>query len=156
MSLVRWSPVRDLLSFPTDLFSMQREIDRMFDNVLRGGQHDESSFALTAWSPAVDITEHQNEYLVKMELPGVSKDDVKISIQDNLLSVHGEKKQEKELKDAKVHRMERSWGSFDRTFTLPSSVKADGIDAVYKDGILSITLPKAEEARRKQIEVKVK
>ena len=156
MSLVRWSPVRDLLSFPTDLFSMQKEIDRMFGNVLRSGLHEENAFALTAWSPAVDITEHQNEYLVKMELPGVSKDDVKISIQDNVLTVHGEKKQEKESKDAQYHRMERSWGSFDRSFTLPSSVKADGIDAVYKDGILSVTLPKAEDARRKQIEVKVK
>ena len=154
MSLIRWNPVRDLTTIPSDLFGMQREINRMFDNFFRGIQEEDSSFS--AWTPAVDIAEHDDAYLVKVELPGVSKDDVKITLESNILTIRGEKKQEKETKKENYHRMERSYGSFQRSFTLPSTVKSDKIDAVYKDGILTVTLPKEEEAKPKQIEVKVK
>lgn len=156
MSLIRWNPARDLQTFPSDVMNMQREINRMFDSFFRGGLADDDAFVASDWIPAVDIAEHENEYLVKLELPGVNKDDVKITMQNNILSVRGEKKKEKDSKGSDYHRVERSYGAFQRTFTLPSTVKADKIDASYSDGILTIVLPKAEEARTKQIEVKVK
>jgi HSP20 family protein len=156
MSLIRWNPTRELTGWTNDLFNMQREINRVFDNFFRGGVQADESFGLSYWTPAVDIAELENEYVVKVELPGVSKDDVKITLESNVLTIRGEKKQEKEAKDGNYHRVERSYGSFQRSFTLPTTVKNDKIDAVYKDGILTITLPKAEEAKPKQIEVKVK
>lgn len=156
MSLIRWTPSRDLMNWPSEVVSMRREINRLFDNFFRGGIQDDETFFTSAWTPAVDIAEEENEYLVKVELPGVNKDDVKITLESNILTIRGEKKKEKETKDENYHRLERSYGSFQRSFTLPSTVKSDKIDAVYKDGIVSITLPKAEEAKPKQIEVKVK
>jgi len=126
----------------------------MFDGFFRGtGDED---YAISSWTPAVDITEHDDQFVVKVELPGVNKDDVKIMLENNILTIRGEKKQEKETKKENYHRVERSYGSFQRSFTLPTTVKSDKIDAVYKDGILQIALPKAEEAKPKQIEVKVK
>jgi len=156
MSLVRWNPTRELMTFPGDVLNMQREINKMFDSFFRGGVVDDGTLATSLWSPAVDVAEHENEYRVKVELPGVSKDDVKITMQDNILTIRGEKKQEKESKESSYHRIERSYGAFQRSFTLPTTVKSDRIEATYKDGILTITLPKAEEAKPKQIEVKVK
>ena len=156
MSLVRWNPTRDLTIFPSDTLNMQREINRMFESFFHGIPGEESSFVSSAWTPAVDIAEHDNEYILKMELPGVSKDDVKISMQNNVLAVQGEKKQEKESKGSNYHRVERTYGAFQRFFTLPSTVKADRIDASCANGILNIKLPKADEAKSKQIEVKVK
>lgn len=138
------------------LTSFGREIDTMFDKFMCGGTADDGSHAFSHWMPAVDVTEHENAYEVKVELPGVNKDDVKITMQDDILTIRGEKKQEKESKNSSYHRIERSYGSFQRSFTLPTSVKHDQIDASYKDGILTIALPKAEEAKPKQIEVKVK
>jgi len=126
----------------------------MFDGFFRGtGDED---YAISSWTPAVDITEHDDQFVVKVELPGVNKDDVKITLENNILTIRGEKKQEKETKKENYHRVERSYGSFQRSFTLPTTVKSDKIDAAYKDGILQIALPKAEEAKPKQIEVKVK
>jgi HSP20 family protein len=156
MSIVRWNPARELATFPTDVLNMQREINKMFDHFFRGGTADDGSLGTSLWTPAVDVAEHDNEYLVKVELPGVNKDEVKITMQENILTIRGEKKQEKESKGSNYHRVERSYGSFQRSFTLPTSVKADKVEAAYKDGILSITLPKAEEAKPKQIDVKVK
>jgi HSP20 family protein len=103
----------------------------------------------------VDIAEEDDQYLVKVELPGVSKDDVKITMEGNLLTISGEKKGQKETKK-NYHALERSYGSFSRSFTLPTTVQGDKVAAEYKDGVLTINLPKAEEAKRKQIEVKVK
>ena len=155
MSLVRWNPARELATWPSDLFGIQREMNRMFDTMFRNDSRDDDS-AFTAWTPAVDIAEHDDEFVAKVELPGVNKEDVKITIESNILTIRGEKKQEKETKKENYHRVERSYGSFQRSFTLPSTVKSDKIDAIYKDGVLQITLPKAEEAKPKQIEVKVK
>jgi len=154
MSLIRWNPARELATWPSDLFGIQREINRMFDGFLRDNREEESTFM--TWAPAIDIAEHDNEYVVKVELPGVNKEDVKITLESNVMIISGEKKQEKEAKKENYHRVERSYGSFQRSFTLPTTVKSDKIDASYKDGILSILLPKAEEAKPKQIEVKVK
>jgi HSP20 family protein len=156
MAIVRWSPARELMpALSEEMFDMRRQINRMFDNLFRG-EVPESADLPSIWNPSVDIAERESEYVVKVELPGVSKDDVRITLEDALLTIRGEKKQEKESKEANYHRMERSYGSFQRSFTLPASVKADKIEASYRDGILTVTLPKADEARRKQIEVKVK
>ncbi len=155
MAIVRWNPTRELATFPTDILSMQREINRMFDDFFRSDRDESSLFAPT-WRPAVDIVEEDNAYVAKVELPGINKDDVKITMQDNVLTIRGEKKEEKKGKEENLHRVERYYGSFQRSFTLPTSVKSDKIEAEYKDGILTITMPKAEEAKPKQIEVKVK
>jgi HSP20 family protein len=156
MSIVRWNPVRELTTFPSDILGMQREINHMFDRFFRGGVLDDAEFPATGWVPAVDLAEKDDAYIAKVELPGVSKDDVKITLQDNIITIRGEKKDEKETKESNYHRVERSYGSFQRSFNLPTAVKGDKIEAQYKDGILTISLPKAEEAKRKQIEVKVK
>lgn len=150
MALIRWNPSRG-----TDLWNMQREINRMFDSFFQGGGRDED-FGPGLWTPAVDIAEQENDYVVKIELPGISKDDVKITLESNILTIRGEKKREQDLKEENYHRVERSYGAFQRSFTLPTTVRSDKIDASYKDGILTVLLPKAEEAKPKQIEVKVK
>jgi HSP20 family protein len=156
MPLIRWNPTRELGSFPSDILSMQREMNRMFDSLFHSGLPDETALPPTTWSPAVDIAEHDDGYVVKMEIPGVDKNDVKITMQDNTLTVRGEKKQERESRGSNYHRVERSFGAFQRSFTLSSSVKPEKIDASFKDGILNIELPKAEESKPKQIDVKVK
>ena len=107
------------------------------------------------WNPNSDITESDDDVIVTMELPGVVKDEVKISLQDNVLYVRGEKKQEKEDKNQNYHRIERSYGSFCRSFQLPTTVRADRIKAKYKDGVLSITLPKTEEVKPKEIPISI-
>jgi HSP20 family protein len=156
MTLIRWNPTRDLDRWPSDFFGIQRDINRMFDNFMRGGVQADESLDASYWTPAVDIAEQESAYEVKMELPGVNKEDVTISLESNILTIKGEKKQEKEEKSKNLHRVERSYGSFQRSFTLPTSVKGEKIDAVFNDGVLSITLPKVEEAKPKQIEVRVK
>jgi HSP20 family protein len=133
--------------------SFQREIDRLFDR-FRGGMADNGTTA--TYLPAVDIVEEKDDYIVKVDLPGLTKSDVKITVQNDVLTIRGEKKQEKESKDMNVHRMERSYGIFQRSFTLPSSVKSEKIDATFADGVLTIALPKVEEAKPKEIEVRVK
>jgi HSP20 family protein len=156
MSLIRWNPSRELPAFPSDLLSMQRDINRIFDSFFRTGWADDTGLAPSTWSPATDVAENGDSYLVKVELPGVSRDDVKITMQDNLLTIRGEKKQEQETTERGFHRVERSYGTFQRSFTLPSTVKADAVDASFKDGILTVRLPKTEEAKPKVIDVSVK
>jgi HSP20 family protein len=108
------------------------------------------------WTPTCDIYETEKEVVVKAELPGLKKEDVQVSIDNNLLSIHGERKFEEETKKENYYRVERSYGEFLRTFTLPAFVDATKINAEFKDGILTLNLPKKEEAKPKQIEVKVK
>jgi HSP20 family protein len=156
MSLVRWNPVRDLATFPSGMLNVQGEINRMFDSFFNGGTLEGNSLMPATWSPAVDLSERDNEYVLKVELPGVSKDDVKLTLQDNVLTVRGEKKQEKETKRSNYSRVERSYGAFQRSFTLPTTVEEGKIEAIYKDGILTVNLPKAEQAKRMEIEVRVK
>jgi len=156
MSLVRWNPARDLSAFPSDVLSMRKEFNRLFDSFFQGDLADTTSAFTSAWIPAVDIAERENEFVVRMELPGVKKEDVKITMQEGILTVRGEKKQEKESKGSDFHRVERAYGSFQRSFTLPTAVKSGDIDASFSDGVLNISLPKAEEAKPKQIDVRVK
>lgn len=153
MSLIRWNPTRELSAWPSEMLSIQREMNRLFDSFFR---NDEVGTGMSMWSPAVDILERDVEYEVRMELPGVRKDDVKITIENNVLTIRGEKKQESNEEEKGYRRVERSYGSFQRSFTLPTSVRPEKIDATVADGVLTVRLPKAEEARPKEIEVKVK
>ncbi len=146
MSIVRWAP-REKGVF-SDLVNMQSEMNRLFSNLW----NDEG--VSSNWSPSVDIAEGKDDFTVRVELPGIDRKDVKVTVQDNVLMIQGEKKQETETKERNFHRVERSFGSFARHFRLPSLVKADKIEAQYKDGVLTITLPKSEEAKAKEIEVK--
>lgn len=145
--LVKWqNPVRNLFSVNNDLNNF---FEDFFDNRL--GERDEMQI-----SPRVNIEENENEWTISAELPGVTKDDIKVNFQDGILTLSGEKKLEKEEKDKNYHRIERSYGKFSRSLRITNSIVVDKIDAQFKDGILSITLPKAEEAKPKLIDVKVK
>ncbi|HEY9164648.1 MAG TPA: Hsp20/alpha crystallin family protein [Candidatus Kryptonia bacterium] len=155
MALIRWKPENEISTWSPlrDLVSMQRELGRVFDGLF--SDFDGNVSGLSRWAPHVDVSENHDAYTIKAELPGVSKNDVKITLQDNILTLKGEKKNENEEKNAEYHRIERSYGSFERSFTLPTGVKSDKIDASFKDGVLSITLPKVEEAKPREIEVKL-
>jgi HSP20 family protein len=107
------------------------------------------------WMPTVDISETDAEYLIKAELPEVKKEDVKVTVEDGVLTLQGERRQEKEEKGKKYHRVERSYGSFIRSFTLPESVDEGAVKAEYKDGVLNLYLPKTEKVKPKAIDVKV-
>lgn len=159
MTLIRWNPIRDLSPWSLDLASelshIQREMNRMLDTFFRGGAPEERPFG-TYCTPPVDIREEEDAYVVEVELPGLKKEDVRITMENNILTIQGEKKQLKEEKREKYYRAERAYGSFTRSFALPTTVKSDKIEAEYKDGILTITLPKVEEAKPKAIEVKVR
>ena len=155
MSLIKWDPAHNRATFPSEVFTLQKEMNKVFDNFFHFGL-DEHGSIKTMWSPDADVLEEGDNYVVKLELPGLTKDDVKISIDSTALTVRGEKKLEKEAREKNYHSIERSYGSFQRFFTLPSTVKTDMIDAAFKNGILTITLPKAEESKSKQIDVKVK
>lgn len=154
MALIRFEPENEVSTWSPfrDLVSMQREVGRLFDGLF--GDLDGDGNYVTSWSPRADVIENSESYVIKAELPGVNKNDVKITLRENVLTIKGEKKHEKEEKDHNLHRVERSYGSFERSFSLPSNVKSDKIDAAYKDGVLTVTLPKAEEAKPKEIEVK--
>jgi HSP20 family protein len=108
------------------------------------------------WTPLADISEDDDNYSVRLDLPGVKKDDVKINYENGQLTISGERKQEREKKSSKYHRVERSYGRYFRSFNLPAKIQEDKIDAEFRDGQLTITIPKSEEAKPKQIEVKVK
>ena len=144
MAIVRWSPFRDLMG-------IQQEVNRLFDDLMT--RRTEAGTEGAVWVPAVDVLETGAEIKVKVEAPGVEKDDFKISVQNNVLTVRGEKKMERETSEENYHRVERVYGSFFRALDLPSGVQADKVKANYKDGVLTITLPKSEEAKPKEIAV---
>jgi HSP20 family protein len=133
---------------------MHDDLNRLFGGFFSGDAL-ETSFARGAWEPMVDISETPESYLVTAELPGVTKDDVNINYEDGVLTIRGEKKQEKEEKRKNYHRVERSFGAFERSFRVPARVLVDKIEAKFKDGILNLMLPKAEEARPKEIPIKI-
>ncbi len=126
------------------------EMDEMFEHL----SHPLSQFDTGDWMPVVDIEEDEKSYMVKAELPGVHKDDVHVNVENNILTIKGEKKVETD--DKKRHRVERMYGSFVRSFTLPRTVKSDKIEAKYTNGVLNLTIPKTEEVVTKAIDVKIK
>jgi len=145
MAIIKWDP--------------WREIEDVFDRYNRavGLSRSGSQGVMTAgeWSPRVDIVENDNEFLIKAEIPEVKKEDVKVSVDNGVLTLKGERKQEKEEKGKKFHRVERYYGSFTRSFTLPENVDESKAKATFKDGMLKLQIPKTEKAKPKTIDVKV-
>lgn len=142
---------------PLELGGIAR-LNRMLDEALGGWMGMESPFggSLTSdWLPPCDITEDDRSIRLQLELPGVRPEDLRLSVEDNLLSIRGEKRQHAEERNERVHRYERSYGTFERTFTLPSSVDTDAIDADVENGILTVTIPKSERAKPREIRLGV-
>jgi len=130
------------------------EFDKFFETFFKDTELLPGS--LYALSPKADVEETDSEYKVYVEIPGVDKKDIKIHLENNTLVIKGEKKQSKEVKEDNYLCCERSYGSFQRTFEFPGNVKSDKVEAEYKDGVLTVVVPKAEESKRKEIEIKVK
>ena len=148
MAIVRWEPFRDLVG-------LQDRMNRLFDESYRGARPgaDEDWALGASWAPAVDIFEQDGNIVLKAELPGVDAKDVDIRVENNMLTLRGERKFDKEVKRENYHRVERAYGTFTRSFTLPTVVDTEKIKAEFKDGVLRVTLPKREEAKPKQIQV---
>ena len=145
----RWNPMKEI-----------EELDKRLSAILGRGAASpagdkKEAITVAEWSPLVDITEDEKEYVIKAELPEVKKEDIKLNVQDDVLTITGERKYEKEEKGKKYHRVERSYGSFLRSFTLPENADGTKVAAEYKDGLLMVRLPKSEKAKPKSIEVKV-
>ena len=138
-----------------------QEFENMLERYSKSGMSNlgkqmSTDLSFADWAPSVDIEEEDDKYLIKADLPGVDKKDIEVKMENGVLSIRGEKRTEKETgKGTKRHRTERFYGTFARSFTLPDAVKADQVDATYKDGVLSLTIPKAEEAKPKSIDIKV-
>jgi HSP20 family protein len=147
MPIIRWTPFRELAT-------MQDRVNRLFEDVMKSPQRSEETLN-ASWAPAVDIYETDKEIVLKAELPEMQEKDIDIKVEDNVLSITGERRMEKEVKEENYHRIERSYGSFNRSFTLPRTVDREGIKAAYKDGVLKVTLPKKEETKPKQIKIDV-
>jgi len=147
MELVPWRPFGEL-------DSVRNEMDRLWNRLFR--QTPSMGTFTEEWSPSVDISETKDKLVIKAELPGLDAKDVNVSISGDLLTIKGEKKMEEEEKDEHHHYMERYYGSFQRSFQLPVNVKTGKIEATFDKGVLKVTLPKTEEAKKKEIEIKVK
>ncbi len=134
---------RPSVAWPTfgRLATLQDELDRLFEG------------PLTGWAPALDVHEDKNNFNIRLELPGMKREDIEVSLQDGALIISGERKEEQVSEETTVHRQERYFGKFSRVLTLPTAVSGDKVKAQYKDGILNVTLPKAEEAKPKSITV---
>ena len=150
MAIVKWDPFRELEE-------MSDRLNRMIarPSVNPGGGQGKEVMTAADWTPTVDISETEAEYAIKAELPEVKKEDVKVTVEDGVLTIQGERKQEKEEKGKKYHRIERSYGRFVRSFTLPDTVDEGKVRAEYADGVLNLHLPKSEKAKPKQIDVKI-
>ena len=133
--------------------TLQDEFDRLFDSPW--GELARASQLMSAWTPALDVDEDKDNFTVRAELPGMKREEISVSIHDGLLSITGERRAEEKSEDTAIHRQERFYGRFERTVTLPAHIATDKVKAQYKDGVLSITLPKTEEAKPKQIDVSV-
>jgi HSP20 family protein len=149
MTLTRWTNHWDTAR---ELSSLRDEIDRLFQSPLAWLQNGSQPFS-SGWVPAIDVYEDKDHVFVRAEIPGMKKDEIDISLHEGVLALSGERKLEKEHEKAEGHRVERFVGRFQRSITLPSPVDAAKVRATYKDGVLAVTLPKAEEAKPKQISV---
>ena len=146
-ALTKWNPFRELED-------IQSRLSSLFGRTpLRG--FGEEAMTVSEWTPLVDIAEDDKEYLIKAELPEVKKEDVKVTVENGVLTITGERKFEKEEKGKKYHRLERAYGSFMRSFTLPEGAAGDKISAEFKDGVLKVHLAKSPEAKPKSVNVKV-
>jgi|SRR5687768_2969835 len=145
MSIVRYDPFRDLRT-------LQEEVNRLFSTNLTRSFGDEG-IGRGAWAPSVDIYENKDQIVLEAELPGMNQDDFDLSIENNVITLRGERKFEKTEESDNYHRVERSYGAFTRSFTLPHTVSAEGATAEYNNGVLRVTLPKREETKARRIQV---
>ena len=146
MSITRWDRFRNISS-------LQDEVNRLFENSFPGNRGDNS--ALTTWAPAVDIYETENELVLKADLPDINEKDLDIRVENNMLTVRGERKFEQNVKEDNYLRIERTYGAFSRSFGLPNTVNTEAIKAEYKNGVLTVELPKRAESKPKQVKVNV-
>ncbi len=148
MALIRWSPYRGVANINHELENIFEEFGLPLWKRWQGEGEGEGN-----WLPAIDLSETKDGYLLKAELPGVAKEDVKITLTEDVLTLTGEKKYEKESKDHNVHRSERVYGTFTRSFRLPGPVASDKVKAEYKDGVLTLSVPTTENARPREIQI---
>ena len=152
MAIVRWEPFRDLV---TDPGPDEPHLRRRVPGRRPPGRTEEDWALGGSWAPAVDIYEHEGNLVLKAELPGIDPKDVDVRVENNVLTLRGERKFESEVKREQYHRVERAYGTFSRSFTLPNVVDTEKIKAEFKDGVLRVTLPQREEAKPKQISIAV-
>jgi HSP20 family protein len=148
MAVVKWDPFRDLIS-------IQDRMNRLFEQTLSRSRGEEGITAAT-WTPAVDIYETVDTIVMKAELPGLTREDIDIQIEDNTLILRGERRFAKDVQQENYLRIERAYGSFHRTFTLPATIQREEIRAVFRDGVLELILPKTEGAKPKRISIEVR
>ncbi len=144
--MTRWEPFRGLTA-------LHEQMNRLLEDTLLRARTDQS--ALTSWAPAVDIYETEHELVVKADLPDIDEKDLDVQVENNILTIRGERKFNRTVKEDNYLRMERSYGSFSRSFSLANTVNTNAIQAAYRDGVLTLTIPKREEAKPKQIKVSV-
>ena len=145
-TLVRWEPVREL-------DSLQGEMNRLFDSFFGGGNGNGSSGRASRWMPAMDLVETEDALVLKADLPGLSREDVSIEVKDRVLAISGERKTDHSEEVGDVHRVERSFGSFARTLTLPGRDRREGIAAEFDNGVLEVRIPKPEERKPHRVEI---
>jgi HSP20 family protein len=145
MAIIKWDPFRDLIT-------LREKMNRLFEDAVTS-RGEEKDLISSTWSPAVDIYENENELVLTAEVPGLEEKDVEIKIEDNTLSVRGERKFEKETKEENYHRIERSYGTFFRSFTLPNYIDQDKIQAEHENGVLKITMPKRTELKPRKVKI---
>jgi len=145
MAIIRWDPFRDMVS-------LREKMNRLFEDVFTG-RSDDKELTPSTWAPSVDIFETENDLVMTAEVPGINEKDIEIKIEDNTLTLKGERKFERETKEENYHRLERSYGSFYRAFTLPNSVDLDKIHAEHENGILKIIMPKRHELKPRNVKI---
>jgi len=152
MAIVKWRR-RDEWDPFKDLFDLQKEINRLFETSF--SRLPQRFISEESFAPAIDLYEDENEYVVEAELPGLKQDEIKVSVEDDILTISGEKKREKEVKEGNLYRSERFYGKFERQIVLPQNTEKDNIKASYKNGVLKVVIPKKEEAKSKRVDIKV-
>lgn len=148
MNLIKWDPIRELED-------VSNRLNRLFGRSLARTESASDTLTMNDWTPSTDISETDTAYLIKAEIPGVNREDVKVTLQDGMLTIRGERRQEKEEKDKKFHRIERTFGSFVRSFRMPDDADESAVKAEFKDGMLNVTLGKSEKVKPRAIEVSV-
>ena len=155
-TLLRWDPISRTRWNPfKERDELESRLATMFATREATGSGGKEALTVAQWSPLVDITEDEKEYLIKVELPDMKKEDVRLTVENDVLAISGERKFEKEEKDRKYHRIERAYGSFVRSFSLPEDADGSKVTADFKDGMLQVRLPKSVKAKPKAIEIKV-
>jgi len=154
-TLVRWDPFRTRWNPLNERDDLERRLASLLGTREAPGHGGKEAMTVAQWSPLVDITEDEKEYLIKVELPDVKKEDVRLTVENEVLAISGERTFEKEEKGKKYHRIERAYGSFVRSFSLPEDADGSKVSADYKDGMLHVHLPKSQKAKPKAIEITV-